>query len=81
MKVYVDEMDLVPFESIVIGECFMWCDNHYMRTELIECINDAGDSYRINAVNLVSGTFRHFENSDGVQRRDAEVKVKVKMKR
>lgn len=63
--------DNTTFESVGIGEVFSWGGELYMRTRLCKS-NDV----LCNTVNVVDGGFAFFENSDCVEKLDAELIIR-----
>ena len=58
------------FELIGIGEVFSWEGEFYMRTRLCKS-NDV----LCNTVNIADGGFASFQNSDLVEKLDAELTI------
>lgn len=58
------------FELVKIGEAFSWEGALYMRTRLCK-----SSDILCNAVNIEDGGFAFFENSDFVEKLDAELTI------
>ena len=59
------------FESVGIGEVFSWGGELYMRTRLCK-----SSDVLCNTVSVVYGEFAFFENSDCVEKLDAELIIR-----
>ena len=60
-----------PFEFIGIGEVFSWKGELYMRTRLCK-----SSDVLCNTVSVVDGGFAFFENSDCVEKLNAEITIR-----
>lgn len=71
MKITDGRNNRFLFESIEIGEVFMWEGSFWMKTR--PCV--VCDIF-CNAVDITNGTFVRFEESDLVEKIDTELFVK-----
>lgn len=73
MKIINKRPSIEPkFKDVLEGECFIYEDNIYMKTE--EIVEEFGDG--INVTNLETGALGYFDDEEIVEPIETELKIK-----
>lgn len=73
MKIINKRPSIEPkFKDVLLGECFIYEDNIYMKTE--EIIEEFGDI--VNVTNLETGALGCFDDEEIIEPIEAELRIK-----